>query len=210
MKILIADDHAIVRKGLVQILNEANDVVEVDEAENGNEVLDKVSEKTYDVVVLDLNMPGISGFQVLEQLKVMGNDVPILVLSMHSEDQYGVRVLRAGAAGYIAKGTAPDELLTAVRRVAGGNKYISAPLAEKLLSVLENPHAGPLHTQLSSREFQVLRLLSSGATPTEIANELNLSVKTISTYRSRVLEKMNMTSNVELVQYALKNGLIES
>lgn len=209
MKILIADDHAVVRKGFVQILDEAQDIVEVDEAETGEDVIDMVRENDYDVLVLDLNMPGMSGFQVLEQVAVIRENLPVLVLSMHSEQQYGVRVLRAGAAGYIAKGTAPEELLTAVRRVAGGNKYISPQLAERLLNVLDHPNDGPPHQRLSDREFQVFRQLCEGVTVTEIGEQLNLSAKTISTYRSRVLDKMEMSSNAELVQYAVRNGIIE-
>ena len=209
MKILMADDHAVVRKGLVQILNEASDIAEVDEAETGEQVLDMVRERDYDVLVLDLNMPGMSGFQVLSHLKSTRPELPVLVLSMHSEEQYGVRVLRAGASGYIAKGTAPEELLDAIRKVAGGAKYISSRLAERLLNALDDPDSGPPHERLSDREFQVFRLLSEGLSATEIADKLNLSVKTISTYRSRVLEKMNMSSTAELVQYAVKNGIIE-
>lgn len=209
MKILIADDHAIVRKGLVQILDEAHDIAEVDEAETGEEVLEMVRKCRYDVLVLDLNMPGMSGFQVIEQLTAGDHNLPVLVLSMHSEEQYGVRVLRAGASGYIAKGTAPEELLNAVRRVADGGKYISPMLAERLLSVLDRPGHGPLHQQLSDREFQVFKMLSEGESASGIAAKLNLSVKTISTYRTRVLAKMGMNSTAELVQYAVRNGIIQ-
>ena len=209
MKILIADDHAVVRKGLVQILDEARDIAEVDEADSGEEVLDLVRRNKYHVLVLDLNMPGMSGFQVLEQVTAIRENLPILVLSMHSEDQYGVRVLRAGASGYVAKGTAPEELLSAVRRVAAGGKYISPKLAENLLSVLDDPGGGAPHERLSDREFQVFVQLADGATVSEIAEKLHLSAKTISTYRSRVLEKMNASSTAELVQYAMKNGLIQ-
>lgn len=208
MRILIADDHAIVRKGLVQILAEAEGIAQVDEAEDGDQVLDMLGSQIYDVLVLDLNMPGTSGFQVLEQLKVIGSKIPVLVLSMHAEDQYGIRVLRAGASGYIAKGTAPDELLTAVRRVASGKKYISSGLAEKLLQVLDEPEDTLPHQRLSDREFQVFRLLIDGKGPSEIGDELHLSVKTISTYKTRILEKMDMSSGAELVQYAVKNGII--
>lgn len=209
MRILIADDHAVVRKGLVQILDEARDIAEVDEAASGEEVLELVRRNDYHVLVLDLNMPGMSGFQVLEQVTTIRENMPVLVLSMHSEDQYGVRVLRAGASGYIAKGTAPEELLSAVRRVAAGGKYISPKLAENLLSVLDDPTGGAPHERLSDREFQVLVQLADGATVSEIAERLHLSAKTISTYRSRVLEKMNVSSTAELVQYAVKNGLIQ-
>jgi DNA-binding NarL/FixJ family response regulator len=209
LKILIADDHAVVRKGLVQILDEARDIAEVDEADSGEEVLDLVRRNDYQVLVLDLNMPGMSGFQVLEQVTAIRENLPVLVLSMHSEDQYGVRVLRAGASGYVAKGTAPEELLSAVRRVAAGGKYISPKLAENLLSVLDDPGSGAPHERLSDREFQVFVQLADGATVSEIAEKLHLSAKTISTYRSRVLEKMSASSTAELVQYAVKNGLIQ-
>jgi len=210
MNILVADDHTVVRKGLVQIIQEAPDMEVTGEAESGDQVLDLVRKESFDIIVLDLNMPGISGFQVIEQVKTVRPDLPILVLSMHSEEQYGVRVLRAGASGYIAKGVEPETMIEAIRRVADGRRYISSNLAERLLDVLDDPSDGPLHSKLSSREFEVLRYLVDGVSVTEIGNRLHLSVKTVSTYRTRILEKMGMSSNAELVQYAMKNGLLES
>ena len=209
MKVLIVDDHAIVRKGLAQILEEASEIATVLEADSGSSALHKLEETVFDVVVLDLNMPDMSGFQVLEQMKSRYPDVPVLVLSMHAEDQYGVRVLKAGASGYIAKGSAPSDMLEAIRRVASGGKFISPGLAEHLLTAINHPDDGPPHTALSDREFQVLRMISKGQTPTEIADQLALSVKTISTYRRRVLEKLGLRTTADLVQYALKHDLIE-
>ena len=209
MKVLIVDDHAIVRKGLAQILEEASEIADVMEADSGAMALQKLEEHPFDVVVLDLNMPDMSGFQVLEQMQSRFPDIPVLVLSMHAEDQYGVRVLKAGASGYIAKGNAPSDMLEAIRRVASGGKFISPGLAEHLLTAINRPDDGPLHSTLSDREFQVLRMIANGLTPTEIGDQLALSVKTISTYRSRVLEKLGLRTTADMVQYALKNDLIE-
>ena len=209
MKILVADDHAVVRKGLVQIIRQTPDLEVTAEADSGEEVLDLVRSNSFDIIVLDLNMPGMSGFQVIEQIKVSKPDLPILVLSMHSEEQYGVRVLRAGASGYIAKGVEPEKMIEAIRRVASGRRYISSNLAERLLDVLDDPTDGPPHGRLSSREFEVMRYLVEGVSVTEIGNKLHISVKTVSTYRTRILEKMDMSSNAELVQYAVRNGLVE-
>lgn len=207
-KVLIADDHAVVRRGLAQIISETMDLKVGGEAGDGNEVLDLVREETFDVVVMDLNMPGRSGLDTLKQLQIEYPKLPVLVLSMHAEDQYAVRMLRAGAAGYLTKESAAEKLVEAIRRVAGGGKYMSAAVAETLLNRLDSNREGPLHEALSDREFQVMRLLASGKTATEIGEMLSLSVKTISTYRTRVLEKMNMKSNAELTHYAIKNNLI--
>lgn len=208
IRVLVADDHAIVRRGLAQIVSETLDLKVGAEAASGHEVLDLIRRAPFDVVVLDLNMPGPSGLDTLKQIKAEQPRLPVLVLSMHSEDQYALRVLRAGASGYLTKESAPDQLVKAIRRVAEGGKYVSPAVAESLLLHLD-PHAeGPLHTRLSDREFQVMRMLAAGRTPTEIAEALSLSVKTISTYRARVLEKMNMKSNADLTHYAIKNDLI--
>jgi DNA-binding NarL/FixJ family response regulator len=207
MNILIADDHAIVRKGLAQILLESDLIARITEAGSGQEVLDALAKDTFDVVVLDLNMPEMSGFQVLEHIISAYPDTPVLVLSMHDEEQYGVRVLRAGAAGYVAKGTAPDSLLDAVARVASGRRYISPTLAEKLLEVLDDPNDTPLHASLSDREFDVLHGIVNGDSLTRIGEHLNVSVKTVSTYRARILEKLHLDSNAELVKYALQHDL---
>lgn len=207
-KVLIADDHAVVRRGLAQIISETMDLDVGGEAGNGDEVLDLVRKDKYDVVLMDLNMPGRSGLDTLKQLHVEYPKLPVLILSMHDEEQYAVRVLRAGASGYLTKESAAEKLVEAIRRVSGGGKYMSPAVAETLLNRLDANIEGPMHEALSDREFQVLRLLASGKTATEIGEMLSLSVKTISTYRARVLEKMNMKSNAELTHYAIKNNLI--
>lgn len=209
IKILIADDHAIVREGLKQIVVETSDMVVADEASTGHEVLDKVRNNEYTVVVLDISMPGGDGLNILKQIKREKHKLPVLVLSVHSEEQYAVRALRAGAAGYLTKESAPSELISAIRRVSGGRKYISPLLAEKLALDLESDREKPRHETLSDREYQVMCMIASGKRVKEISEELCLSVKTISTYRSRILEKMRMNNNAELTHYAIKHGLVE-
>ena len=209
IKILIADDHAIVREGLKQIVAETTDIVVADEATSGHEVLKKVWDTEYDVVILDISMPGRGGVDILKQLKGQKPNLPILILSMHPEEQYAVRVLKAGAAGYLTKASAPDELITAIRRVSTGRKYVSSSLAEKLAFDLERDTEKPCHEILSDREYLVMCMIASGKRVQEIAEELCLSVKTISTYRSRVLEKMKMKNNAELMHYAIKQGLVD-
>jgi two-component system invasion response regulator UvrY len=209
LKILIADDHAIVRQGLKQIVTETRDITVADEASNGQELLNKIREGEYDVVVLDITMPVRDGMDVLRQLRSEKPRLPVLMLSIHPEEQYALRALRAGASGYLTKESAPDELVVAIRKVSSGGKYISASLAEKLAFELEFGHEQALHETLSDREYQVLCLIASGKTVTEIAQELSLSEKTISTYRSRILEKMNMKNNAELTYYAIKNQLVD-
>ena len=208
IRILIADDHAIVRRGLKQIVSEQADMTVASEAENARQVLDLVRTQNWDVVVLDINMPGRSGLEVLKELKREYPKLPVLVLSVHSEDQYGVRVLKAGAAGYLTKDSAPDELVAAIRRVHRGGKYISTSLAETLVYELGAETDRPRHGVLSDREYQVMTMIASGKTVGEIGEELSLSVKTISTYRTRVLGKMNMRTNAELTHYAIQNHLL--
>ena len=209
IKILIADDHAIVREGLKQIVAETADIVIADEASSGHEVLDKVWNNEYDVVVLDISMPGRDGVDILKQLKSQTPRLPVLVLSMHPEEQYAVRVLKAGAAGYLTKESAPDELITAIRRISTGRKYVSSSLAEKLAFDLESDTEKPLHETLSDREYQVMCMIASGRRVQEIAAELSLSAKTVSTYRSRIMKKMKKKNNAELMHYAIKHGLVE-
>jgi DNA-binding NarL/FixJ family response regulator len=209
IKILIADDHAIVRRGLKQILTETPDMVVAGEAHNGEELLEKMRSDRWDVVVLDISMPGRGGLDILKQLKSEQPKLPVLMLTIHPEDQYAVRVLRAGASGYLTKESAPDHLVEAIRKVARGGKYISPHLAEKLAFNLESLSEKPLHEALSDREFQVLRLIASGKTVKEIGEELSLSVKTISTYRTRILEKMKMKNNAELTHYAIQQKLVD-
>ena len=209
IKILIADDHAIVREGLKRIVAETADMAVADEAISGHEVLEKVRNNEYDVVILDISMPGRGGVDILKQLKGQKPHLPILILSMHPEEQYAVRVLKAGAAGYLTKESAPDELITAIKRVSRGRKYVSPSLAEKLAFDLERDTERPYHETLSDREYQVLCMIASGKRVQEIAEELCLSVKTVSTYRSRILEKMKMKNNAELMRYAIKHGLVD-
>ena len=207
LKILIADDHPVYRRGLRQIIADASGMEVADEATNGRDVLGKVRAADYDVVLLDITMPVKNGMDVLTQLKNERPKLPVLMLSMHPEEQYAVRALRAGASGYLTKESAPDELVGAIRKVSTGGKYVSSSLAEKLASIVQQAEQ-PLHETLSDREFQVMCLIASGKTVTEIANDLSLSVKTISTYRYRILDKMKLKNNAELTHYAVKNGLV--
>jgi len=208
LRILIADDHPIVRRGLKQIIADSGDMAVGDEAADGWEVLSKVRASDYDVVLLDVAMPGIDGLDVLTQLRHEKPRLPVLMLSMYPEAQFAIRAFRAGASGYVTKESAPDELVGAIRKVSTGGKYVSSALAEKLALDLERGGKQPPHETLSDREYQVMSLIASGKTVTGIARELSLSVKTISTYRSRILEKMNLKNNAELTNYAIKNGLI--
>jgi DNA-binding NarL/FixJ family response regulator len=206
LKILIADDHPIVRRGLQQILSGEADVAMVGEAQNSTEVLDLVRTQKWDAVVLDITMPGRGGLDTLKELNRLYPSLPVLMLSIHPEDQYAVRAFRAGAAGYMTKESAPDELIKAIRKITRGGKYVSPTLAEKLAFILK---AEPLsHHSLSDREYQVMIMIASGKTPSEIAEEMCLSIKTISTYRERILAKMKMKNNAELTYYAVKHNLV--
>lgn len=209
IRILVADDHAIVREGLKQIVADTPDMVVSGEAADGQAVFDLVSKDDWDVVLLDIGMPGRGGVDILKQLKDERPKLPVLILSMYPEEQYAVRCLKAGASGYLTKESAPDELVTAIRKVTTGGRYVSASLAEKLAFDLQIDTEKPLHELLSDREYQVMLLIASGKTVSEIADKLSLSVKTISTYRSRILEKMRIKSNLELMHYAIKHGLVE-
>jgi two-component system, NarL family, invasion response regulator UvrY len=208
-RIIIADDHEIVRAGLKQIIADDPELSVEGEASDGQELLEKLRKQKFDVVLLDMKMPGRSGLEILKQLKMEHPSLPVLVLSMHSEEQYAVRTIKAGASGYITKETAPDKLIEAIRKVCVGGKYISASLAEKLADSIADSRNKPPHEYLTDREFQVMCMISSGKTITEIAKELFLSVKTISTYRQRIMEKMNMKNNAELTHYVISNNLIE-
>jgi two-component system invasion response regulator UvrY len=209
IKILIADDHPVVRKGLKEIIEDNSDMVVAGEASNGQEVLEEALKKDFDVVVLDISMPGRSGLEVLKQLKRERPELSVLILSMHPEEHYAVRVLKAGASGYLTKESVPDELIKAIRRISTGRKYVSSTLAEKLAFDLENGAERPAYKKLSDREYEVMCMIASGKTLKEIAEKLCLSAKTISTYRSRILEKMKMKNNAELTHYAIIHNLVD-
>jgi DNA-binding NarL/FixJ family response regulator len=208
MKFLIADDHAIVRKGLAQLLREEFSDAEIQEASNSNEIIEKAKSGIWDIILMDISMPGRNGLETLKQIRDMGVKAPVLVISMHPEEQYAVRVIKAGASGFLNKDSATEELIAAVHKVLLGKKYISATLAEKLAEGIDSSSQKPAHELLSDREMQVFQLLASGKTVGEIADEISLSVNTISTYRARILEKLRLNNNAELTRYALDNGLV--
>jgi DNA-binding NarL/FixJ family response regulator len=208
LKILIADDHSIVRAGLKQVLADTPDMTVADEAGSTEEAIRKALDGDFDVVVLDISMPGRGGVEVLKQIKSQKPKLPVLVLSMHPEEQYALRVLKAGAAGYLTKESVTEELINAIRKVSKGMKYVSSHMAQEIAFALDSDTERPIHETLSDREFQVLCMIASGKPAREIAEELSLSVKTVSTYRSRILEKMRMKSSAELTNYAIKNDLV--
>lgn len=209
INILVVDDHALIRKGMKQILNDTEDIRVTGEAENGMQAIKLVQENTYDLVLLDISMPDKHGIDVLKQLKINKPQLPVLILSMHEENQYALRSLKAGAAGYLSKQSAPTQLVTAIRQVACGKKYISNELAEELANGLSQGYQELLHQTLSNREYQTLCLMASGKSLSEMAETLSLSAKTVSVYRARLLEKMKLKNNAEAVRYAIKNHLIE-
>ncbi len=208
IRVLIADDHAVVRAGVKQILADTADIQVVAEANNGQEAIGLVRKGICDVVLLDLSMPGRGGLETLKELKDEMPRLPVLILTMHPEDQYAIRTIRAGASGYLTKQGVPDELITAIRTVSAGRRYITPAVAEKLADEVKHDADQPLHAILSNREYQILILIAQGKTVSQIGLELNLSVKTISTYRARVLEKMEMRSNAELTHYAFQQQLV--
>ena len=208
LRILITDDHAVVRRGLEQVLEEEFDKVVFGEAQNTREMIEHLQKKTWDVVILDITLPGRSGLEVLEELKLTHPNLPVLVLSMHPEDQYGIRVLKSGASGYMTKESAPDEIVMAIKKILRGGKYISPALAERLASNLGVDREKPLDEALSDREYEVMVMICAGKILKEIAQKLDLSIKTVSTYRSRILKKMKMENNAELIRYAIKNQLV--
>jgi DNA-binding NarL/FixJ family response regulator len=209
IRVLVGDDHAVVRRGLLQILEEVPDVIVAGEASTGRQVLQAVQREHYDMLVLDIAMPEGGGLQVLHQLKSLKPDLPVLILSMYGERQYALRALRAGAAGYLTKESAPDELIAAIQKVARGGRYVTRSLAETLAGALGGDLKSEPHESLSDREYQVMCLLAAGNTVTEIATQLSLSVKTISTYRARIREKLDLKSTAEIIRYALQRGLVE-
>lgn len=209
MDILIADDHALVRRGIRDLLADAFPSAHFDEVSDADSVLNRLSSRSYSVIVLDINMPGRSGLDILKDIKQLRRQVPVIILSVHSDEQYAVRCLRAGAAAYLNKAGAPEKLAIAVKTILEGGRYIDEDLAAALLATMDQPSDRPLHEALSNREFEVMRLIAKGMALTEIADQLHLSVKTVSSYRARILEKMHMRSNSELVRHAVAHGLIE-
>ena len=208
IRIIIVDDHPVVRRGLKQILQEEPDVKVVGEAESAQEAFKVIRTIDCDAVVLDISLPGASGVEILKQLKYEYKKLPVLILSVHPEEQYAVRVMKAGASGYLTKESAPEELVKAIRKIISGGKYVSSSLAERLFTDID-ASGKPRHEKLSDREFEIMRMIARGKAIKTIAEELNLSEKTVSTYRTRLLEKMNMTTNAEIISYVLKNKLIE-
>lgn len=208
IKVLIADDHSVVRRGIKQILSEEKDIQVMGEASNSDEIFELLYKDEWDVLILDLTMPGKSGLDSLIEIKQRKPELKILILSMHPEEEIAVRALKTGASGYLNKDSMPGELIRAIRKVYSGGKYISGSLAESIVLSLEKNNYKTPHDELSEREFQVMCLIASGHTLSQIAGELSLSVKTISTYRTRILEKMNLKTNVELTHYAIKQKLV--
>ena len=209
IRVFIVDDHVIVRQGLRRILEEADGIEVTGEASNGVEALKMINTLNWDVMLLDISMPEKGGNDTLRQLLNEKKDAKVLILSMYSEDQYAVRLMKAGAWGYLTKDVAPEQLVVAIRQVIGGKKYISPTLAELMLMEISSDHEKPLHEHLSDREYQVLKLLGSGKKVSEIAAALSLSVKTVSTYRAHILEKMKLKNNAELIYYVIQNGLMQ-
>ncbi len=208
IRVLIADDHTLFREGLKKIIAGTSDIAVAGEASNGNDVLARLKEDSFDVLVLDISMPGKDGLEVLKEVRTRYQRLPVLMLSMFPEEQYATRVLKAGASGYLTKESAPDVLITAVRKAARGERYVSPTLAEKLVSGLADDLKKLPHERLSDREYQIMRLIASGKRMKEIAHQLSLGPTTISTYRARILEKMGMASNAELTLYASQNNLL--
>ena len=209
MKILIADDHAIVREGIKQIAKTLPEVENIDEAWEGNQTLEMIKENGYDLVILDISMPGLSGLDILQNIKSRKLKTHVLILSFYPQEQYAIRAFKLGASGYISKNSAFEELTIAIKKIAGGGKYISSAVAEKLLFSDPGKTDQSLHEALSEREFQILLMLARGRSVTEIAGDLFISDKTVSTYRSRIMEKMGLKKNADLTLYAIKNNLIE-
>jgi two-component system, NarL family, invasion response regulator UvrY len=208
IKVLIADDHPVVRRGLRGILDETSDILVGAEVGSAREVLDAVREQAWSVIVLDISLPGGNGIDLIKDIRRERPDARVLILTVHSEEQYAVRAIKAGAAGFLNKESAPEKLTEATRKIAAGGRYISAALAETLASILAGDAGGQPHESLSDREFEILKLLASGKTVSEVALGLSLSVKTISTHRARILKKMNLRTNAELTQYAIRQGLV--
>ena len=209
IRVLLADDHKIVRAGLKELLSETGDIAVAGEANDGTEALARIREDEYDVAVLDMSMPGRSGIELIRQVKQEKPRLPILVLSMHSEEQYAVRALKAGASGYLTKESAADQLVTAIRRIAAGGAFVTPETAQRLALDLNGAAAAAPHTLLSNREFQVFRFIAGGKTVSDIAKQLSLSVKTISTHKTRIMRKMGLANQTELIRYAIEHRLLD-
>ncbi len=209
IRVLVADDHVLFRRGLKMVLEDTPDMVVADEAGTGREALFKAVNNDFDVLLLDISMPERSGFDILKDLKNLKPDLPVLILTMHPEDKYAVRVLKAGASGYLTKKNAPDELVAAIRKVLTGGRYVSPSLAEKIAFELQEGTEKLPHELLSNREYQVMCLIATGKSMSDIAEELSLSINTVSTYRARILEKMRLRNTAELIRYAISNNLVE-
>ncbi len=208
IKVIIADDHAVVRKGINQILDDVQDINITGEASNGNELISKIIREDYDVVILDISMPGRDGLDVLKEIKSIKPKLPVLIFTIYPEDQFALRILKAGASGYINKEEEPEIIIEAIRRLNEGRRFISDDVAEMLASKLGKRQDKLIHETLSDREFQVMSLIASGLTVSQIARKLSLSTNTVSTYRNRILEKMRMKTNAEVTHYAIKNNLV--
>jgi len=210
IRILIVDDHPVVRAGLRQMIDEAPGLCVADEANTGREAIRKTRAQRYDLVLLDISLPDTSGLEVLRTIKDEKPDLPVLMLSFHAEEQYAIRALKAGAAGYLSKESAADELISAIRHVRAGGRYVSPELAEHLAHYVADPGAAPPHERLSDREYMVIRMLANGKSLAQIGKALIISPKTVSTYRERALSKLGLANNAELVQYAMKHDLIDT
>lgn len=208
MRILIADDHAIFREGLKQVIARSAHMQVLDEVANGRDLLGKLRAQDYDAIILDISLPGRSGLDILAEIKALRPKLPVLILSMHPEEQYALRALKLGASGYLTKGSSSQELLAALDKISLGKKYVSAALAEALADHIGKEARKALHDCLSDREFQVMRLIAAGAPPKKIAEELAVGTKTVNTYRSRILQKMNMRCNADLTRYAVEHDLL--
>lgn len=208
MKILITDDHKIVREGLKEILLHLPEISVIEEAKNGDEALAMISKEDFDLILLDISLPDISGLEVLQSIKRKHPLQKVLMLSMYTQEHYALRTLKMGASGYLTKDTASEELIEAVRKIAAGGKYISSSMAENIAHRIENDYSKPLHETLSGREFEIMLMITAGKPLREIGSELFISGKTVSTYRSRIMRKMGMKKNSELIQYCMKNGLL--
>ena len=209
IRVLLADDHHVVRAGLRELLSGTGDITVAGEATNGHEVLERIRDADYDVAVLDMSMPGRSGIELIRLVKAERPKLRILMLSMHSEEQWAVRALRAGASGYLTKETAPDELIAAIRRIASGGAYVTPETAERLALAANRDSEAPPHTLLTDREFQVFRMIAGGASVSEVARELSLSIKTVSTHKTHIMEKMGLANAAELIRYALEHRLLD-